>query len=301
MTISPTYVEKIREVYPDVVLDHLQLNSDGMVNDVVVVNRELVCRFVREAGDAEVLAREATVLSVVHDRVELSTPRLEHLEVGFASYRYIPGEPLSRNALARLSARGRSRIISELGLFHAQLHGIPAEALTASGVSQSASVRSRTDWLELYDRVRRFLFPHLWTHQLVWVDELFAPVVSGQLDLSYTPTLIHGDLGIYHIFHDPERQALTGVIDFGVAGLGDPHVTSRSSSATTVMASCSGWRRTIHGCPTSSSAPDSGPARSNSNGPPQVWSTTTSRFYWPTSVETGRCDRSAPEPDRPID
>ncbi|MEO5744342.1 MAG: phosphotransferase, partial [Terracoccus sp.] len=108
--VSGAYVEKIREVYPGLALDHLQLISDGMVNDVVVVNRELVCRFVRDAGDAETLAREAAVLSVIHDRVELSTPRLERLEAGFASYRYIPGEPLSRNALARLSAPGRSRI-----------------------------------------------------------------------------------------------------------------------------------------------------------------------------------------------
>ncbi|MEP7332641.1 MAG: phosphotransferase [Terracoccus sp.] len=220
--VSGAYVEKIREVYPGLALDHLQLISDGMVNDVVVVNRELVCRFVRDAGDAETLAREAAVLSVIHDRVELSTPRLERLEAGFASYRYIPGEPLSRNALARLSAPGRSRIIAELGLFHAQLHSIPAAALTASGVPRSASVRSRADWLDLYDRVRNTLFPHLWTHQQVWVDELFAPLVSGQLDLSYTPTLVHGDLANYHILHDPERESLTGVIDFGVAGLGDP-------------------------------------------------------------------------------
>ena len=223
--IPPAYAAKIREVYPGLALDDLQLVSDGMVNDVVVVNHELVCRFVRNvenAEDAATLAREAAVLRVVHDWVDLPTPQFEHLEAGFASYRFIPGEPLSRNELARLSPPGRARIIAELSRFHSQLHGIPAEVLTASDLPRSASVRSRADWLDLHDRVRNSLFPHLWTHQRVWVDELFAPVVSGQLDLTYAPTLIHGDLASYHLFHDPEREALTGVIDFGVAGLGDP-------------------------------------------------------------------------------
>lgn len=161
-------------------------------------------------------------MSVVNALVDLPTPRLDHLDAGFASYPYISGEPLSRSALAKLSSKGRSRVLDQLAVFHRQLHGIPTDALAAANVPASPTQRTRADWLELHDRVQHTLFPHLWAHQRTWVAELFAPILHGQLDLDYSPTLIHGDLAIYHIFHDPDRETLTGVIDFGVAGLGDP-------------------------------------------------------------------------------
>jgi aminoglycoside phosphotransferase (APT) family kinase protein len=47
-------------------------------------------------------------------------------------------------------------------------------------------------------------------------------VVSGELDLSYTPVLIDGDKAVYHILFDPISQKISGLIDFGTAGLGDP-------------------------------------------------------------------------------
>lgn len=51
MKIPARYLAKIQAIYPHMTLDHVQLNSDGMVNDVVVVNRALVCRFVRNQRD----------------------------------------------------------------------------------------------------------------------------------------------------------------------------------------------------------------------------------------------------------
>jgi aminoglycoside 2''-phosphotransferase len=36
--------------------------------------------------------------------------------------------------------------------------------------------------------------------------------------------VIHGDLAPYHVLHDPQSDELTGILDFGVAGLGDPAV-----------------------------------------------------------------------------
>jgi aminoglycoside 2''-phosphotransferase len=38
----------------------------------------------------------------------------------------------------------------------------------------------------------------------------------------YKPALIHGDLRPYHILINSQNCEITGVIDFGVAGVGDP-------------------------------------------------------------------------------
>ncbi|NMG07468.1 hypothetical protein DP117_11480 [Brasilonema sp. UFV-L1] len=193
-----------------------------MVNDVVVVNHQIVCRFAKDDWGKEVLSHEAKVLEVVRNYVELQLPYFEHLEEGFVSYRFIKGEPLSRNTLVKLSEASQTRIISQLARFHQQLHSIPNEVLVNAGVSSSGAARSREDWLELYEQVQETLFPHLWRHQQTFIHELFAPVVTGKLNLSYTPVLIDGDLSVYHILFDPFSESISGLIDFGTAGLGDP-------------------------------------------------------------------------------
>jgi aminoglycoside phosphotransferase (APT) family kinase protein len=222
VNIPSSYLEKIRSVYPNISLDHLDFNQDGMVNDVVVVNHDLVCRFAKDDWGKEILAHEAKVLEVVQRYVDLRVPRFEHLEEGFVSYRFIKGEPLSRNTLLKLSANKQAHVISQLARFHQQLHSIANEVLVNAGVSSSGAVRLREDWLQLYEQIQETLFPYLWRHQQTWIHELFAPLVSGELDLSYTPVLIDGDKAVYHILFEPMSEKISGLIDFGTAGLGDP-------------------------------------------------------------------------------
>ncbi len=42
VNIPSSYLEQIRAVYPNVSFDHLDFNQDGMVNDVIVINHDLV-------------------------------------------------------------------------------------------------------------------------------------------------------------------------------------------------------------------------------------------------------------------
>ncbi len=84
--VPSRYVRKIRAVYPNLSLDHLELNQDSLVNDVVIVDRKLVCRFPRNEWAKDVLAHEAKVLDVARCHVGLPLPRFEHLEEDFTSY-----------------------------------------------------------------------------------------------------------------------------------------------------------------------------------------------------------------------
>jgi aminoglycoside 2''-phosphotransferase len=59
-------------------------------------------------------------------------------------------------------------------------------------------------------------------HTQAVVHALFAPIVNDAAWLDHTPCLTHGDLAQYHILYDPVTQRINGIIDFGVAGLGDP-------------------------------------------------------------------------------
>ena len=222
MNIPASYLESISAVYPGISFDHLEFNQDGMVNDVIVVNQELVCRFAREDWGKEILAHETKILEIVKRYVEIQIPELEHIEESFVTYRYIKGEPLSRNILLKLSNTAQERVIGQLTQFHHQLHNIPLDLISKFGVLASDTEHSLEDWLQLYEQVQKTLFPYLWKHQKTWIHELFAPIVSGELNLNYTPALINGDLATHHILFDPASESITGVIDFGTAGIGDP-------------------------------------------------------------------------------
>lgn len=73
----------------------------------------------------------------------------------------------------------------------------------------------------MFRAVEDALFPLLMRHQRAWVIQQFAPVLSGHLDLSFEPVLIHGDVGSSHVLYSPREKRFAGVIDFGTPGLGD--------------------------------------------------------------------------------
>lgn len=108
------------------------------------------------------------------------------------------------------------------------LHSIPEDILTASDIPSSVAERSRDEMLNFYEQVEQNLFPHLWKHQRIWVDEHFEPLVNGSLKINTSTALIHGDLGCYHVLFDFNKQVINGIIDFGTSGMGSPAIAARS-------------------------------------------------------------------------
>lgn len=216
------YLDRIQSRFPELALHHLDFNQDGLVNDVVVVNGDLVCRFAKHDWAPALLQQEARVLEVAQRHVALRLPHFEVLEADFAAYQFLPGEPLTRTRLLQLSGRARQGVLQELAIFLRQLHNVPSHEVEAAGIGPSDATRTRQDWLTFAEQVEEALFPLLMRHQREAFRDLFGPVRSGALDLSYTPRLIHGDLGVYHVLFNSHAGRLSGIIDFGTAGLGDP-------------------------------------------------------------------------------
>jgi aminoglycoside 2''-phosphotransferase len=104
MKIPNHYLEKIRAVYPNLSLDRLELNQDGMNNDVVIINHQIVCRFPKTDETKEDLKNEVKVLQIIQPFIDLPIPYLEHVEGDFVSYPFIPGEALSRHRLFKLDS-----------------------------------------------------------------------------------------------------------------------------------------------------------------------------------------------------
>jgi aminoglycoside 2''-phosphotransferase len=222
MDIPSAYLNRIQAILPTLIITSSHFNQDGMINDVVMLNEQFIARFPKDAHAKERLVIESGILELIRAGVEMPVPRFEYQAADVVIYRMLVGEPLSREALLRQDEVVQDRLAEQLALFLSQLHAIPRQVVEQRAIGVSEAVHSLEDWSSMFADVQRELFPFLWAHQKTWVQQLFVPVLQRQISFDYEPVLIHGDLGVYHILYDRTQGRITGIIDFGTAGLGDP-------------------------------------------------------------------------------
>ncbi len=215
------YEARIRQVRPDLVIETISLNDDGLVNDVVVVNEALIFRFGRHPWAAADLQQEARCLALAREHVAVRLPAWTVHAPDFISYARIPGLPLQRHDLLRWPEPDQEAVAARLGVFLHQLHTIPGPTLEAHGIGHSATRRRREDWLQLYADVQEELWPLLMPTAREWVQQHFAPLLADPEFMAAPETMMNGDLAPYHLLVDPASRRLTGIIDFGTAGRGD--------------------------------------------------------------------------------
>lgn len=192
-----------------------RLVTDGLQHIVVVLDEDLVARFPRSAQAIESLRGEARLLTHLAGRVSVPLPVPVHVDESFTLHRMLHGVVTSRRALGSLERRARERLLDDVGQFLAEVGTSAVPSFAAS-----AAATSLDHMRVLRERADRLVVPLLWNHQRQWLDELFAELEA--VSFAHTPSLIHGDLAPYHLLHDHESGHLTGILDFGVAGLGDP-------------------------------------------------------------------------------
>ncbi|MFN8527008.1 MAG: phosphotransferase [Anaerolineae bacterium] len=213
--------ERIREAFPGVNLDNAVVNADGMVN-VAIIAEGYVYRFARADWAVPALQQESAVLRLIRDHVTMRVPSFTVIADDFVRYRFIEGEPLTRNTILQLPDYDQDWLAEQLASFLSQLHSVPLDQLQDAGIGQSGGRQSQNEWLELYDHIQRELYPLMYRITRDHIDQHFSPLVNDPNWLDFQPTLIHDDLAQYHILYDPADCYINGIIDFGTAGLGDP-------------------------------------------------------------------------------
>lgn len=222
MEINPAHLEKIREIFPALEITSLRAVADGLINDVLIVNEDLVFRFPRDQDwGRKLFANEMKVIELARRYVEIPLPVFEYQADDLAVYRYIKGDALRREDILKLTADEQAKIARELALFLKQFHEIPPSELAQHRIAPSDVNRSRETWLKLFENVRTELFPKMMPHVRESVAEHFALVLTDENFMDYSPRLINGDIVPYHIIFDRKARRINGIIDFGTAGIGD--------------------------------------------------------------------------------
>lgn len=219
------YLSHIKTCFPDLTIESHCLINDGFVNDVLIINDERVFRFPKNQSWAKTLfEHELRVLSLLNSRVNMPLPKYDYIDEDMGSYLLIPGIPMYREDVLRQSESIQDRVAEQLAIFLLQMHSTPLDEVEAHAIGASDVNRDRDAWLKLFEDVRKEIFPHMMPHSRAWVTHHFDPIVANQDFMDYSPRLMNGDIPCYHLLWDDEQGAMTGVIDLGTAGVGDPAV-----------------------------------------------------------------------------
>jgi len=213
--------DQIHKVLPGLEIESYELHQEGLVNDVLVVNGQWVIRFTHTDWGKELMTMEDQLMRFIAPQLTLKVPFPEKCTDGVMVYSLLQGDPFLRETWAGADELNQQRLADQLGLFLNELHHLSTENLDWEIPLTLAPVTLET-WVDIHERFVEKVQPLLLPHQIEWVDSLVESALDKPAFFDFRPVLIHGDLAPYHILYLKEKKRLNGVIDFGIAGLGDP-------------------------------------------------------------------------------
>lgn len=226
------YIVRLRAAYPALPIASATLVTGGQYNVVLRVNDDLIFRFPRFPEGLEKLRVEAAILDGIRLRVGLPVPDFTFRcfdppqgGESFVGYRILPGEPLRHNTVATLDDDTTIHVATQLGGFLRALHTVPyrgAIATTLPVACGMAATSWREGWRGLYARIRAEVFPRVAADTRARITCRFLPFLDDDAHFAFAPALIHGDFGTGNVLFERGAGRISGIIDFGSAGLGDP-------------------------------------------------------------------------------
>jgi aminoglycoside 2''-phosphotransferase len=205
---------------PDLTIEQVERNEEGLINDVLIINQQLVFRFAKNENSARILESELKILDLIRSHIGLNVPTPVYRSSDCMVYPLLPGQPLTLKRVSTLDEKTQTTIAEQVGAFLSRLHMTDVSKVDWELPVTRAPVK-REAWLDLQARARAKIVPLLQGYQLEWFEDLFAGVLENPSAANYAPVLIHGDLASYHFLFEEQAGKLSGVIDFGMAGLGD--------------------------------------------------------------------------------
>jgi aminoglycoside 2''-phosphotransferase len=216
------YLNRIREIRPELVIERASLNREGLLNDVVIVNDAFVFRFAKRDFGFKDLKEEAEVLRLLRKHITLPIPTPFYEDHEELAYPLIPGETLRRDVLMSLPETDQQAIAEQLAQFFKELHGIPLEEVAESAIPMADCLMDYEGWANVYGRLQDKVFPLLLPYAREWATEHFESWLSDPANFEYEPRMVDTDIPPYHILYGRGSRRINGIIDFGCAGLGDP-------------------------------------------------------------------------------
>jgi len=219
------YRAAIGERFPGVRISTLDFLSEGWESVACLVNGHLVFLFPKRAMAEHYLRTEIRLLPELAPHLPLPIPCFDyvadppgqHVPFAFVGYELLQAEWWK----------------PPVGAFLTALHRFPvarARELGVRPISQTAKLTGKAaapaNWREtlsdFYELTRQDAFPRLSRELQGKLARRFEGFLAEERHFAFEPVLVHADLQQDHILLKMPEQQLSGIIDFGDVGIGDP-------------------------------------------------------------------------------
>jgi aminoglycoside 2''-phosphotransferase len=239
-------IDVLRAGFPTLQVDRCTLLGEGWDSVAVLVNGHLVFRFAKRSDAAVRQAREAALLTLLLNRLPLPVPRYLFAwsdpawpGLRVVGYQVLRGQPLAAADALRPApaprvrradrsrphhATRRGRQAAELGAFLRALHAVPLEDARQHGALGGNASSRREAYRDFYAVVCADMLPLFTVPEQAAIRAFWTRYLEDDTCFAFTATLVHRDLIVEHVLHDPSTGQVTGVIDWGDAGIDDPAV-----------------------------------------------------------------------------
>ncbi len=228
MSALAGYSELLQASFPTLRVERYVALGEGWDSVALLVNDQDVFRFAKRPDAAVRQAREAELLPLLADALPLPIPRYTHTwtDPGWpgkriVGYRLIPGEQLMSD---RDRPELRATHAARLGEFVSVLHAVPVEVARRHGALGGDAANRREAYRGFFAEVRANMLPLFTAKEQAAIVAFWSRHLDDDTSFAFTPTLVHRDLNVEHVLVDPATGDLTGVIDWGDAGIDDPAV-----------------------------------------------------------------------------
>jgi aminoglycoside 2''-phosphotransferase len=222
------YIALLQVCFPALQVERCVSLGEGWDSVALLVNDQDVFRFAKRPDAAVRQAREAELVPLLADRLPLRIPHFTHTwhdpawpGTRIVGYRLIPGEPL---ILPPARPAQRTAQAAQLGAFVRALHTVPLEEARRHGAAGGDAASRREAYRGFFASVRANMLPLFTAREQAAIIAFWSRYLEDDACFAFTPTLVHRDLITEHVLCDPTTGNLTGVIDWGDAGIDDPAV-----------------------------------------------------------------------------
>lgn len=210
--------------YPELVKESVRVDDTGWYNLVLIVGEKWIFRFPKTEEAKSIMTKELHILPQLYATLPISIPQFiyssnESDPIPYVGYPMIAGRPIFREELADLNEQEQERLAKDIGAFLTALHAFPLEK--AFGAAADVS-QIKDYYRDLFNNIKNKAFPYMTPALITWTKQIFHDFLTDRDSFRFTPCLLHNDLKPEHFLYDFEQRKLSGVIDFGAMGSGDP-------------------------------------------------------------------------------
>jgi len=220
------YTRVIQVCFPQISVRGVKPIVHGWDYLVLEVNGEFIFRFPRGASAEAQLEKEIALLPALTEALPIPVPHFEFVANGcelwdkrFAAYRKIEGVPLTTESLESVRS---SHPAAGLSHFLSKLHRFPVSRAVQLKAPDADPAGWRGQYCNMYHQVEEQVFPRLSAAGRSKAAALWEDFLTDEGNYQFKPVLVHADLAGEHILCDLRRAAISGVIDWGDACIGDP-------------------------------------------------------------------------------